>query len=144
VKLVDLNLLLYAVNRDGAHHARAKRWLERTLGDGEPVGLPWAVLVGFLRLATSRRVFPKPLPPARALAVVDGWLARPVVVGLAPGDAHWRILRELLAESGTAGNLTTDAHLAALAIEHGTVLCSTDADFGRFRGLRWVNPLAGR
>jgi toxin-antitoxin system PIN domain toxin len=141
VKVVDLNLLLYAVNRDSVHHGRAKAWLERTLTDEEPVALPWIVLLGFLRLATSPRVFPAPLPPAQAVEVVDGWLARPVVVTVSAGDGHWRVLRQLLGESGTAGNLTTDAHLAALAIEHGAELCSTDADFGRFHGLRWVNPL---
>jgi hypothetical protein len=142
VKLVDLNLLLYAVNRDSARHARAKAWLDRTLTDGDPVALPWAVLLGFLRLATSPRVFPEPLSATQALSVVDGWLARPAVVTLSPGDDHWRMLRDLLVESGTAGNLTSDAHLAALAMEHGAELCSTDADFGRFRGVRWVNPLA--
>lgn len=142
MKVVDLNLLLYAVNRDSAHHARAKAWLERTLTDEEPVALPWIVLLGFLRLATSPRVFPTPLATDRAVQVVDGWLARPAVVTVSPGDGHWRVLRELLTNSGTAGNLTTDAHLAALAIEHGAELCSTDADFGRYRGLRWVNPLA--
>lgn len=143
MKVVDLNLLLYAVNRDSAHHARAKSWLEQALSGDEPVAVPWAVLLGFLRLATSPRVFRKPLAPGQAVDVVDGWLARPQVVPLTPGDEHWRILRELLEQSGTAGNLTTDAHLAALAIEHGAELCSTDGDFARFRHLRWVNPLAG-
>lgn len=142
MKVVDLNLLLYAVNRDSHLHAPAKAWLERTLNDEEPVALPWAVLLGFLRLATSARVFPQPLPPDQALAVVDGWLARPLVVALAPGEEHWRILRDLLTRSGTAGNLTTDAHLAALAIEHAAELCSTDGDFARFPQLRWMNPLA--
>ena len=142
MKVLDLNLLLYAVNRDSPHHGRAKTWLERTLGGNEPAGLPWVVVLGFLRLATSPRVFPQPLAPHQATAVVDGWLARPAVVTLAPGDEHWRILRDLLAGSGAAGNLTTDAHLAALAIEHGAELCSTDGDFARFRQLRWVNPLA--
>ncbi len=107
------------------------------------MGLAWAVVLGFLRLATSARIFPRPLDPEQALAVVDGWLARPCVTALAPGEEHWRILRGLLGESGTAGNLTTDAHLAALAIEHGAELCSTDADFARFPRLSWVNPLAG-
>jgi uncharacterized protein len=142
VKVLDLNLLLYAVNRDSPHHDRANPWLERTLTSDEPVALPWVVVLGFLRLVTSARVYPQPLTPDQALAVVDGWLARRSVVRLAPGDEHWRILRDLLVESGTAGNLTTDAHLAALAIEHGAELCSTDGDFARFRRLRWVNPLA--
>jgi hypothetical protein len=143
VRLLDLNVLLYAVNRDSAHHARAKSWLEQTLTAEEPVALPWVVLLGFLRLATTPRVFPQPLGPGQALEVVDGWLACPAVVPLAPGNEHWRILKDLLGESGTAGNLTTDAHLAALAIEHGAELCSTDADFARFARLRWRNPLAG-
>ena len=142
MKVVDLNLLLYAVNRDSHHHAPAKAWLERTLNDEEPVALPWVVLLGFLRLATSARVFPQPLAPAQAVAIVAGWLARRPVLALSPGDEHWRILRDLLAASGTAGNLTTDAHLAALAIEHAAELCSTDGDFARFRQLRWMNPLA--
>lgn len=141
MKVVDLNLLLYAINRDSAQHARAKAWLEDALAHDDPVALPWVVLLGFLRLATSARVFPKPLSPAVAIEVVDGWLAAPAVFTLSPGEAHWRTLRALLAESGTAGNLTTDAHLAALAVEHGAELCSTDADFARFRALRWVNPL---
>ncbi|MBI3982901.1 MAG: type II toxin-antitoxin system VapC family toxin [Gemmatimonadetes bacterium] len=141
MKVVDLNLLLYAVNRDAPHHERAKAWLERTLSSDEPIALPWAVLLGFLRLTTNARVFPQPLSPEAALTVVDGWLAYASVIALTPGAEHWRILRSLLVESGTAGNLTTDAHLAALTIEHGAELCSADGDFARFRSLRWVNPL---
>lgn len=144
MRIVDVNLLLYAINRDSAGHAAAKAWLEHTFTGDEPVALPWAVLLGVLRLATSARVFSKPLRSDQALAVVDGWLAQPTVVTLSPGEEHWRILRDLLRESGTAGNLTTDAHLAALAIEHGAELCSTDADFARFPRLRWVNPLAAQ
>ena len=143
MKVVDPNLLLYAVNRDAPQHVRAKAWLEQTLTGVEPVALAWVVLLGFLRLATSARVFPQPLTPEQALEVVDGWLARTGVVALVPGEEHWRIVRGLLTQSGTAGNLTTDAHLAALAIEHGAELCSTDGDFARFRHLRWMNPLAG-
>jgi uncharacterized protein len=141
VKVVDLNLLLYAVNRDSAPHARAKAWLERTLRQDEPVALPWIVLLGFLRLATSARAFPKPLPPEQAIEVVDGWLACPIVAALSPGSEHWRVLRDLITASGTAGNLTTDVHLAALAIEHGAELYSADTDFARFPMLRWRNPL---
>lgn len=142
MKVVDLNVLLYAINRDSPHHEQVKNWLEAILTHEEPVGLPWAVLLGFLRLTTSPRIFPQPLGAEQALSVVDGWLARPGVVAIAPGDEHWRILRDLLSQSGTAGNLTTDAHLAALAIERGAELWSTDADFARFRWLRWRNPLA--
>ena len=142
MKVIDLNLLLYAVNRDSASHERAKAWLEGVLAGEEPVALAWTVLLGFLRLATSPRVFPRPLEADQALELVDGWLALPHVAPLVPGDEHWRILRDLIATSGTAGNLTTDAHLAALAIEHGAELCSSDGDFARFRALRWVNPIA--
>ena len=142
MKLLDLNVLLYAINRDSRHHEGARRWLERTLSGEEPIGFAWVVLLGFLRLTTSARVFASPLTSEQALEIVDGWLRRPSGVAVSPGEEHWRILRDLLMTAGTAGNLTTDAHLAALAIEHGAELCSTDADFARFRGVRWVNPLA--
>jgi len=143
MKVLDLNVLLYAVNRDSAPHRRAKAWLDGLLSGEEAVAIPWVVLLGFLRLTTNARIMPRPLAPAQALTVVDGWLAAPSVVPLHPGEEHWRILRELLAASGTAGNLTPDAHLAALAIEHGCELCSADGDFARFPALRWTNPLAG-
>jgi toxin-antitoxin system PIN domain toxin len=142
LKLIDLNLLIYAVNRDGVHHSRAKSWLEATLSGDEPVALAWVVLLGFLRLSTSARVLPNPLAPEQALEVIGGWLTQPCVQVLAPGVDHWRLFRALLQETGTAGNLTTDAHLAALAIENGAELCSSDADFARFPRLRWVNPVA--
>jgi uncharacterized protein len=122
-------------------HARARDWLEETLSGEASVALPWIVVLGFLRLTTSGRVFPSPLEPEAALRIVDGWLERPNVTALSAGRRHWRVLRTLIEEAGTAGNLTSDAHLAALAIEHGAELCSTDADFARFRGLRWRNPL---
>lgn len=143
MRLVDLNVLLYAVNADSPRHARARKWVEQAIGGADSVALPWVVILGFLRIVTSRRVFSKPLSLAEATEFVDGWLARPNVVTLGPGPDHWRLLRGVLAEAGAAANLTTDAHLAALAIEHGCELCSTDADFARFRQLRWMNPLAG-
>lgn len=142
MKLVDLNLLLYAVNRDSPQHAAARTWVEDILSGDEVVALPWVVLLGFLRISTNPRIMSRPLSPAQALEIVDDWLAQPTVRPLLPTEEHWRILRALLIESGTAGNLTTDAHLAALAIEHGCELCSTDSDFARFSKLRWVNPLA--
>lgn len=142
MKLIDLNVLLYATNADSPHHAAAKAWMTDALSATETVALPWPVLLGFLRLTTSPRVFARPLDIRDAIAVVDAWCARPQVVQLPPGFDHWEILRDLLLDSGPAGNLTTDAHLAALAIEHGAELCSTDSDFARFRQLRWTNPLA--
>ncbi len=141
MRLLDLNLLLYAVNADSPQNQRAKKWLQGVFGGSDSVALAWVTLLGFLRISTTRLVFAKPLDPRQALATVDGWLARPNVVQLHPGPDHWRILKVLLSESGAAGNLTTDAHLAALAIEHGCELCSSDADFARFPRLNWVNPL---
>jgi toxin-antitoxin system PIN domain toxin len=141
VKVLDLNILLYAVNRDGPRHAEARAWLEDVLSGEETVAIPWVVVLGFLRIATSRRVFPRPMSPDDACRVVDGWFAQDAVVPLNPGEDHWPTLRRLLMAAGSAGNLTTDAHLAALAIENGAELCSTDAEFARFSQLRWTNPL---
>lgn len=139
--VVDVNLLIYAVNEDAALHERAKAWWESSLSSQTPVGLPWSVLLGFVRLTTNPRVMPKPITPSQAFAYVDDWLAQPIVSVVDATDHHWATFKELLAPLGTAGNLTTDAHLAALAIEHGARLYSTDNDFGRFKGLRWTNPL---
>jgi len=142
VKLVDLNILLYAVNRDAVHHPRVRAWWEEALRGSEPVGLAWVVLLGFLRLSTNPRVFAAPLMPEEALAQLDLWMAEPSTVVVAETSEHWTLLRQLLVESGTSGNLTTDAHLASLAISQGATLASCDADFGRFPGLRWENPIA--
>lgn len=142
MKLIDLNVLLYAVNNDSHLHRPAKVWLEDVLSGDEPIAIPRVVLLGFLRLATNPHVFPKPLPVNQALEVMDGWLNQLNVHLPAPQNGHWAILRSLLEEAGTAGNLTTDAHLAALSIENGAELCSTDSDFSRFPRLRWSNPLS--
>ncbi len=142
MKLLDLNLLLYAVNEDAPHHARAKRWLEETLSGTETVALAWTVMLGFLRLSTRSSVFPTPLSLDEAFVAVNGWLAQPCVTVIDPGARHTSILENLLRPLGTGGNLTSDAHLAALAIEHGAELCSSDNDFDRFPGLRRTNPLA--
>ena len=139
--VVDLNLLLYAINEDAADHGAARAWWERVLAGDEPVGLPWTVVLGFLRIATHPRVFPSPLSAAQALDLMDEWLDRPPVRIAEPGTAHWRIFRQLLDQLGTAGNLTSDAHLAAIAIEHGASLCSTDNDFSRFPAVHWIDPL---
>ena len=143
MKLLDVNVLIYAVSRDAPQHSRAREWLERTLSGEETVALPWIVVLGFLRVTTHPRVLTRPLSAEQALDVVDGWLTRSNVVTLPAGDEHWALLRPLLSAAGTAGNLTTDTHLAALAIEAGCELCSTDSDFGRFPNLRLVNPIAG-
>jgi uncharacterized protein len=140
VKLVDVNVLLYAVDEDSPHHEVAKPWLEKQLSGPETFAFAWTVLLAFIRLVTNPRVFERPLNGEEALDLVDSWLAQPNVTVLHPTDRHSQLLRELLAPLGTAGNLTSDAHLAALAIEHGAELCSGDADFGRFGGLQWANP----
>ena len=142
MKLVDLNVLLYAINRDSPQHRPALRWWEQALNGEEPVGLCWIVLLGFLRLSTQRAVFPKPLAVEDALERIDAWLALDAVRLVREKDEHWEILRLLLSETGAGGNLTTDAHLAALAISHGAVLVSCDNDFARFKGLRLLNPTA--
>jgi hypothetical protein len=143
VKLIDLNVLLYAVNEDADHHRRVRAWWERAVEGGEVLGLPWVVLLGFLRIATRAAIFPRPLHPDVAMAKVQAWLALDGTRLVPEKDEHWDVLRSLLAEAGTAGNLVTDAHLATLAITHGAVLVSCDPDFARFRGLRWENPLGG-
>ena len=137
----DVNLLLYSANTESPMYSRSVQWLERLLSGDEPVGMPWSVSLGFLRLITNARIFPAAFSVEAALDIVDGWQNRKIVVAILPGDQHWKIVSTLLRESGTAGNLTSDAHLAALCIERGATLHSADADFGRFRGLRWVNPL---
>lgn len=140
--LVDVNLLLYAVNQDLPQHARSRTWLETVLSGSESVGLPWVVIRAFLRITTNARIFERPLSVERAAAYVEEWLAQPVATTVTPGKSHWMILRNLLFDSGTGGNLTTDAHIAALAIEYGHTVYSTDNDFKRFQGLRHINPLA--
>lgn len=142
MKLLDLNVLVYAVNVASPFHERAKPWLDATLAGPESVAIPWAILTGFLRISTDSRIMPQPLSAVDALGVVDEWLALPSVSVVHPGDDHWTILRDLIRASGGVGKHFSDAHLAALAIEHECELCSADTDFARYRRLRWVNPLA--
>lgn len=139
--LLDANLLIYAVNQDLSQYKKVHAWLEQTLSGSMTVGLPWVVALAFIRITTNPRIFESPLSVEQACEYVDGWLAQPVVSRVVPGERHWSILRELLHEVGTAANLTMDAHLAALALEHGYTIYSTDNDFKRFTGVRHVNPL---
>jgi len=141
VKVVDANLLLYAVDEASPHHEIAKPWLEQRLSGSETFAFAWAVLLAFIRLGTNPRVFETPLTLEEAFDLVDSWLEQPCATVVHPSDRHNQLLRELLAPFGTAGNLTSDAHLAALSVEHGAELCSADADFARFPRVRWVNPL---
>ena len=139
--LPDINLLLHAYNTRSPLHTAARAWWEGLLNGARPVGLAWMGILGFVRLTTQRQVLVNPLPVTVACGHVRVWLAQPYVAVLDPGPRHAEILFGLLEGLGTAGNLTSDAHLAALAIEHQAELHSTDADFARFPGLRWTNPL---
>ena len=140
--LVDVNILIYAVNSDSPLHQRAKGWLESTLSGSDTVGLSWAVLLAFLRVTTRSGIFERPLSVDTAFDIVAAWLSQPSVVTIDPVAQHLRVVRDLLLPLGTGGNLTSDAHLAALAIAHGAELCSSDNDFARFPRLRWRNPLS--
>jgi toxin-antitoxin system PIN domain toxin len=141
MKLLDANLLLYAVNKDAPLHAQAKAWLETTLSGRETVAFSWNVILAFVRLTTRPGLFRNALSPERAFDLVADWLGQPSATVVNPGPRHLAILRGLLTSLGTGGNLTSDAHLAALAIEQNAELCSCDADFARFAGLDWRNPL---
>jgi len=140
VKLPDVNVLLYAVDERSHHHASARAWLEEALSGTETVAFCWHVLVAFVRLSTRPVVFERPLDADGALDLVDGWLAQPCATVVHPTARHPALLRDALQAVGTAGNLTSDAHLAALAREHGAKLCSYDTDFARFAGLDWSTP----
>ncbi|HKO08008.1 MAG TPA: type II toxin-antitoxin system VapC family toxin [Alphaproteobacteria bacterium] len=139
--LLDANILIYAHVSSFAHHQLARSWLDRQLNGPAPVGLPWASLLAFLRLVTNPRVFEQPEPIAEAWRQVLAWLACESAWTPQPTERHAELLGEFLALAGVHGNLVPDAHLAALAVEHGLTLCSTDGDFARFPGLRWLNPL---
>ena len=139
--LIDANLLIYAVNRDAFHHEAARRWFEQALSGGQRVGLPWICLLAFLRLTTRPGVLANPLTVDRAADFIDGWLKQPFVEPIAPGSGHWQIFRQLLHATGTGGNMTSDLHVAAMAIERGATVYSADYDFQRFAGLDHVNPL---
>jgi toxin-antitoxin system PIN domain toxin len=144
VILIDVNILVYATNSGSVQHPAASEWLTRSLSETNRVALPWASLLGFLRLATGARVFPRPLSMANAWKQVLQWLECEPVWIPQPTERHSEVLAKLLAEPGVHGNLVPDAHLAALAIEHGLTLCSSDGDFARFPDLKWSNPLARR
>jgi len=139
--LPDTNLLVYAYNEGASQHRAARSWLEEHLSGPEPIALTWATLSGFLRIATNRRIAKEPASIQQAIAVVDGWLMQPVVRIIRPGERHWPILQRMLLALNVGGDLVSDAHLAALAVEHDCELCSTDTDFARFPELRWRNPL---
>jgi toxin-antitoxin system PIN domain toxin len=143
VILVDANILLYAEDALSPHHEKAREWWDDQLSGVAPVCLCWTVLSAFIRIGTNPRVFQNPLSLTQASARVDSWFKQPCVRLVAPTDRHWEIFKKLLNEGQATGNLVTDAHLAALAIEYGCCLASSDADFSRFPKLKWINPLNG-
>ncbi len=140
--VLDANILLYAYDTVSAHHAKARRWLEETLSGEQPVGLPWQTVGAFLRITTHPRLPGERLTAEQAVRTVHQWLAQANVRLLVPGEHHWPILQQMILDGQARGPLVTDAQLAALTIEHGGVLHTTDRDFARFPGLRWTNPLA--
>ncbi|MEJ5256109.1 MAG: type II toxin-antitoxin system VapC family toxin [Acidimicrobiales bacterium] len=140
MKLVDANVLLYAVNVDAVAHERSRRWLDDALSGAETVAFSWMALLAFVRLATKVSLFPSPLTVDEAMDRVDAWLAAPSAVVVEPTVRHAAIVRDLLDAVGVGGNLVNDAHLAALAIEHRCRIVSFDNDFGRFPGVDWSLP----
>ena len=139
--LIDANLLIYAYNPQSEHHQAAKQWLEKVFSETEPTYLAWQSILTFLRLITNVHVFEKPFSPKEAREIVSHWINQPSVGLLEPGERHWEILGQLMEDAQIRGPLVTDAHLAALAIEHGIILCSHDSDFLRFPGLKFQDPI---
>jgi toxin-antitoxin system PIN domain toxin len=142
VIIPDINLLVYAYNSDAPFHHEARSWWESRLSTAGVVGLPWAVILGFVRIMTSNVLFTDPMEPPETITHVRSWLDCPQVQIVTPGPRHLEILEHVMRSARASGRLTTDAHLAALAIETQSELHSNDVDFGRFPGLRWVNPIA--
>jgi uncharacterized protein len=140
VVIVDANVLLYAVDSASPEHERSRAWLDASLAGAEAVGLPWVALLAFVRIGTNPSILPAPMSADEAMGQVESWLGAPAAVAAQPTARHAGLLRGLLRETGSAGNRTTDAHLAALAIEHGADIVSFDRDFARFAGVRHRLP----
>lgn len=139
--LLDANIPLYAEDSLSEHHEAVRTWWDAQLSGSEPVALCWPVLTAFLRISTNPRILRRPLTLREASARVQSWLDQPCVRLIQATDNHWEIFRRLLHEGRATANLVSDAHLAALAVEHNCTLCSTDADFARFKSVKWLNPL---
>lgn len=141
--LVDANLLLYAEDSFSDQHSAARSWWDQQLSGTEIVGLCWPVLTAFIRIATNPRLHQRPLTLDEACQRVQSWIEQPCVRLVYPTENHWGLLQQMLRSGQATGNLVTDAHLAAIALEHDCELYSTDSDFARFPGLKWRNPLTG-
>ncbi len=139
--LVDANLLLYAEDSLSTHHEAARTWWDEQLSGADPVALCWPVLTAFIRIGTNPRLHKRPLTLKEASGRVQSWLEQPCVRIVTPTDQHWPIFQRMLHAGNATANLVSDAHLAALAVEHNSTVASTDTDFARFRGLKWVNPI---
>lgn len=140
--IIDVNVLLYAYQADSPQHRAAKEWLENLFAGEEIIGIPWVTLWAFLRISTNPRAWPSPMPAETALQHIHEWLTQPGVIAVNPGPRHLELLERLVTEDRATGPLVSDAALAAMAIENGAVLASTDRDFSRFTQLRWINPIA--
>ncbi|HET8928208.1 MAG TPA: type II toxin-antitoxin system VapC family toxin [Microbacterium sp.] len=141
MKLVDANVLLYAVDADARHHDAARRWLDAAISGADTVLLPWVCALAFLRLTTNPRVYEEPLTVDEAIDIVAGWMRQPAVITPEPAAGHLERVREMLRDTGTGGNLVTDAHLAAMALQHRATVVTFDSDFARFPGVEWMRPL---
>ncbi len=142
--VIDANLLLYAYDPASPHHESARSWIEQTFSGDEVIGIPWLSVAAFLRIATNSKLPGQGVAFEQAAQVVEAWLDQPNVRLLAPGERHWPLFRQMITEGQARGPMVSDAQLAALTIEHGGVLHTTDRDFARFPGLRWTNPIAKR
>ncbi len=138
--LPDVNILIHAVNSDSSRHRHIHSWWDDCLSRPTPIYLPWVVILGFVRITTNRKIFDSPLSLNEASGYINSWLEQPSVRTITPGEGHWGLVERLLKEAGTAGNLTTDAHLAAMAIQWDCTVYSTDTDFARFPGVKWKQP----
>lgn len=140
MKIVDANVLIYAVNSAGTHHRSARLWLDSALSGTDLVGLAWVSMLAFVRLTTRPGLFPSPLPAEEAMQQVTDWCGAPGAVVVNPTPRHADVLNRMLRLAGAGGNLVNDAHLAALAVEHRAEIVSYDTDFARFRDVRWRTP----
>jgi toxin-antitoxin system PIN domain toxin len=140
VKIVDVNVLIYATDTETKHHDTAKPWLDAAMSGAETIGLPTAVTLAYVRLTTNPKVFRSPMSVQQSIGAAETWVQRSNVVVPAPTERHYRLVEELLNATGTGGNLVTDAHLGALAIEHGASVVSYDRDFARFPRVVWEHP----